>query len=55
MLICDDLVPKLKEIILCEKDYMYPESLKDSNPAYALYLESIGAVFYKENRNGIYD
>lgn len=28
---------------------MYPESLKDSNPAYSLYLENIGAVFYKEN------
>lgn len=49
MLICDDLVPKLNELNIDPKDYMYPESLKDSNPVYALYLQRIGAKFYKEN------
>lgn len=49
MLIVDDLVPHVDGALLHEKDYLYPESLKESNPAYALYLEHIGARFYKEN------
>ena len=48
MIICDDLIPS-EPLNINERDYLYPESLKESNPAYALYLEHIGAKSYKEN------
>lgn len=48
-LILDDLVGFHSRDLLNEKDYMYPESLKEINPVYAMHLVSIGAKFYKEN------
>ena len=50
-LILDDLVKPANKAMkqLREQDYMYPESINESNPAYALHLESIGAKFYEDH------